>query len=105
MVTFDLKMAIKAAPRIKWTVFDYGRGDFDVQRSTLESNLSSTMKKDDVDKFWSKQKGTFLAPVDRAIPKKRVKNVHSPPWMNGEIIDAIKKKETVRRKLESSSGS
>lgn len=54
MVTFDLKMAIKAAPRIKWTVFDYGRGDFDVQRSTLESNLSSTMKKDDVDKFWSK---------------------------------------------------
>ena len=75
-------------------------------RSTLVSDLSSTMdKKDDVNKSWSKWKSTLLAAVDRAIPKKRIKNVHSPRWINGEITHAIKKKETVRRKLKSSSSS
>ena len=29
------------------------------------------------------------------------KNVNSPPCINGEIIQAVKKKETVRRKLKS----
>ena len=97
IVTFDLQTAIKAAPRIKWTVFDHGRGDFDGLRSTLVSDLSSTMdKKDDVNKSWSKWKSTFLAAVDRAIPKRHIKNVHSPPGINGEIILAIKKRETVK---------
>ena len=99
-------MAIKVAPRIKQTVLDYSRGDFDGLQSTLVSDLSSAMdKKDNVNKSWSKWKSTFLAAVDQAIPKKCIKNVHSSPWINGEIIHAIKKKETVRRQLKSSSSS
>ena len=50
---------------------------------------------------WLKWKKPFLAAVYDNIPAKTVKNVSSPPWINGEIIHEIKRKETVRRKLKS----
>ena len=88
VVTFDFEMAIKAPPRIKRTVFDYGRGDFDKLPSTLEqADLCNTIDlADDVNSNWLKWKNKFLVAVDQAIPKKTIKNVNSPPWINGEII-------------------
>ena len=44
----------------------------------------------------------FRDAVHDGIPSKTVKNINSPPWINGEILHAIRKKETVRRKLKSS---
>ena len=43
-----------------------------------------------------------MAGVSDFIPKKKIKGKNSPPWINGEIIDAIKKKEAARRRLKKS---
>ena len=101
VVTFDFQMAIKAPRRIKQTVFYYGRGDFDKLHSTLEqADLCNTNDlADNVSSNWLKWKNKFLAAVHQAIPI--IRNVNSPPWITREIIHAIKKKETVRRKLKS----
>ena len=105
VVTFDVQMAIRAAPKIKRTVFDYGRGDFDGLRSTLEAaDLFNMVDPDDnVNSNWLKWKDVFLTAVDSTIPKKTIKNARSLPSINGEIIHAIRRKENLRRKLKSSS--
>ena len=51
---------------------------------------------------WLKWKELFLSGVCGSIPVKTISNVNNPPWINGEIIHAIKKKEAVRRKLKTS---
>ena len=47
---------------------------------------------------WSNWKNILLNAVRDNIPVKRIRNINSPPWITGEIIHAIKKKETARRK-------
>ena len=36
----------------------------------------------------------------RQYSEENISNVNNPPWINGEIIHAIRKKETVRQKLK-----
>ena len=43
-----------------------------------------------------------MAGVSDFIPTKKIKGKNSPPWINGEIIYAIKKKEAARRRLKKS---
>ena len=101
-ITFDIATPFKARPKIKRTVFDYNRGNFNELRATLETvNLSGAVESAvDINHGWLKWKELFLSCVRGSIPVKTISNVNNPPWINGEIIHAIRKKETVRRKLK-----
>ena len=104
VITFHLKTSVKAIPKLKRTVFDYRKGNFNGLRTALESiDLCNVIESEiDVKQGWLKWKEIFLDAVHKNIPTKTIKNINSPPWINSEIIYAIKKKETVRRKLKSS---
>ena len=103
-ITFDIATPFKARPKIKRTVFDYNRGNFNELRATLETvDLSGAVESAvDINHGWLKWKELFLSCVRGSIPVKTISNVNNPPWINGEIIHAIRKKETVRRKLKTS---
>ena len=103
-ITFDIATPFKARPKIKRTVFDYNRGNFNELRSTLETvDLSVAVESAvDINHGWLKWKELFLSCVRGSIPVKTISNFNNPPWINGEIIHAIRKKETVRRKLKTS---
>ena len=103
-ITFDIATPFKARPKIKRTVFDYNRGNFNELRATLETvDLSGAVESAvDTNHGWLKWKDLFLSCVRGSIPVKTISNVNNPPWINGEIINAIRKKETVRRKLKTS---
>lgn len=103
-IVFNLKTSIKAATKLNRTVLDYRRGNMDGLRSALEmTDFSNIIESgDDVSKCWKQWKDTFLGVVKSYIPTKRIKGRNSPPWMNGNIIQEIREKEAVRRKLKSS---
>ena len=102
VIMFDIATPFKARQKIKRTVFDYNRGNFDELRATLETvDLYGTVKSAvDINHGWLNWKEQFLSAVCGSIPRKTISNVNNPPWINGEIIHAIRKKETVRRKLK-----
>ena len=103
-IVFNLKTSVKPSPSLDRTIFDYRRGDFDGLRSALQSiDLCSIIQSEgDINLNWLQWKDTFLAAVADFIPTKRIKGRNTPPWINGEIIHAIRKKETVRQKLKRS---
>ena len=102
VIMFDIATPFKERQKIKRTVFDYNRGNFDELRATLETvDLYGTVKSAvDINHGWLNWKEQFLSAVCGSIPRKTISNVNNPPWINGEIIHAIGKKETVRRKLK-----
>ena len=103
-IVFNLKTSVKPSPSLDRTIFDYRRGDFDGLRSALQSiDLCSIIQSEgDINLNWLQWKDTFLAAVTDFIPTKRIKGRNTPPWINGEIIHTIRKKETVRQKLKRS---
>ena len=72
-------------------------------RTALDgANLSNCIESDDINDCWMKWKANFLSVVKTYIPTKRIKGRNFPPWMNGNIMYEIRKKEAVRKKLKSS---
>ena len=102
-IVFHLKISRKAAPPITRTVYDYSRGDFNGLRSGIGAiDLCSTINTDDVNISWHQWKDAFLAAVQDYIPKKNIKGRNNPPWINGDIVHALRKKESARQKFLSS---
>ena len=86
------------------TVYDYQRGNFDALRSSLESeNLSNLISVEgDIDHDWLIWKITFLTIVADHIPTKRLQSRKYVPWLTGEILHNIKKKNSLRQRLKKS---
>ena len=95
VIMFDIATPFKARQKIKRTVFDYNRGNFDELRATLETvDLYGTVKSAvDINHGWLNWKEQFLSAACGSIPKKTISNVNNPPWINGEIIHAIRKRD------------
>ncbi|CAB3981174.1 Hypothetical predicted protein [Paramuricea clavata] len=83
-ITFDIATTFKARPKIKRSVFDYNRGNFDGLRATLESvDLCGAVESAvDINHGWLKWKELFLSGVRGSIPIKTISNVSNPPWIN-----------------------
>ena len=81
VVMFDIATPFKARPKIKRTVFDYNRGNFDELRATLEAvDLYGTVESAvDINHGWLNWKEQFLSAVCRSIPRKTISNVNNPP--------------------------
>ena len=79
------------------------RSSFEGLRSALSAiNLSSNIGHEDINDDWQSWKDTFLAAVSDHIPYKRLKGRNPAPWIDGPILNLIKKKNSIRQKLKSS---
>ena len=63
-------------------------------------NLTSVVGEGDLESCWQIWKNLFLAAVKDNIATKRLRGGSPVPWLTGAVINLIKKKETVRRKLK-----
>ena len=89
--------------KITKTVYDYNRVDFNEMNWTSKEIVFEFMSTDSVSNInddWTLWRGTFLATADNFIPKKTLKGRYHPPWLTGEILYMLKRKETLRRKLK-----
>lgn len=104
IIIFEVASTIKAPPKIRRLVYDFRRADFQGLCSALRAvDLTSVMSDDgNLDDDWHCWKDTFLAAVSDHIPTKKLKGRNPLPWINGPVLDLIKKKETIRQKLKSS---
>ena len=100
-VSFEFHTSVKALVKTHRSVYDYAKGDFDCLRDALRAvNLTSVVGEGDLESCWQTWKDLFLAAVKDNIPTKRLRGRNPVPWLTGAVINLIKKKETVRRKLK-----
>jgi hypothetical protein len=101
-VIFELSLSCNPIQKIKRTVFDYRRADFDGLRSYLHSlNLMELISKDgDIAQNWRDWKNAFLAAVSAFVPTKKLQTRNHLPWMNSEILHNIKKKTSIRMRIK-----
>ncbi|CAB4035733.1 Hypothetical predicted protein [Paramuricea clavata] len=95
IVEFDVKLKFKRAKLIKRRVFDYGKGNFDELRNFLTRYPINVTPTDSINDDWEQWKDTFLTTVRRYIPIRTVKDKNSPPWIDKEVRQLIRKKYKV----------
>ncbi len=66
----------------------------------IDLSLTISESSDDINIDWKHWKETFLSTVSKHIPKQKIRGRNSLPWINGDILHQIKKKESIRRKLK-----
>ena len=102
-ILFEHAAFIKAPAKFQRSVLDYELGDFDGLRAALLTiNLSSYLDHEDINADWQEWKELFLAAVSDYIPSKRLKGRNLVPWMNGTILNLIRKKSAIRQKMKKS---
>ena len=92
IVEFDVKLKFKRAKPIKRRVFDYRKGNFDELRNFLTRYPINVTPTDSISDDWEQWKDTFLTAVRRYIPMRTVKDKNSPPWIDKEVRQLIRKK-------------
>ena len=65
-----------------------------MQSSAISNNVPSNSG---VDACWSNWKSALLDIIDAKIPKARVRNSNTPPWIDKEVRHLLKRKESARR--------
>ncbi|CAB4036572.1 Hypothetical predicted protein, partial [Paramuricea clavata] len=104
---FHVKATVIAPVKLNRYVYDYQKGDFEGLRSNLQNiDFSNIVESNtDVNRAWLEWKERYIAVVRTFIPLRKIKGKRSPPWITGHILYMIRKKETLRKKLRSSSSS
>ena len=104
-IIFDISLMSNPVPKIKRTVFDYRRADFDGLRSHLHSslNLTETISMDgDINQDWYDWKNSFLEAVSDFVPQKTLRSRNYLPWMNSGILHLIKMKNSISNRIKTS---
>ena len=90
-------------PKVKRSVFDYRRANFDGLRAYLRSiNLEEKISDhSDINQDWSDWENVFSESVKMFVSVKNLNGRKFLPWMNNTILDLIKKKsEYLRNKFK-----
>ena len=99
----DMVLRYKPKPAIKRVVYDYSRADIQCLLDTLRNaRLLDIVQEEshDVSTAWMKWKDTFHSVVDSFIPKRTTKRLPTPPYITKDLLHAIKRKESLRRKAK-----
>lgn len=101
-LTFDLKLKLYPKVFCRRSAYDYSKGDFDGLVNSLERIplVDIVISESDVNVAWDKWKDTFLAAVDSFVPKVFRERLFTPPYISRDVLHAIKKKESLRRKAK-----
>ena len=94
VVLFEYNSFVNASSHPRKFVYDYAIGDFEGLREALSAiNLSSIVGHNNIDDDWRCWKDFASS--------KRLKGRNPFPWIDSNILNLIKKKNSVRQKLKS----
>ena len=83
-------------------IWRYALADFDRAMKLLDTIEWTFTLSDDVNAYWSNWKTSFMQIMEMCIPNAVVKLKRNFPWMNREISQAIKKRNSLFRIAKSS---
>ena len=94
-IVFHVKANVRVPTKLNRHVHDYKKGDFQGLRSTLQNiDFSNIVERStNVNMAWEEWKETFVITVREFIPTIKIKGKLSPPWITGDILHMIRKKE------------
>lgn len=99
IIDFLIRQKFTKAKPVSRIVYDFKNGDFEGLRNALNRvPFDMALLDDDINSCWLKWRDLFLATVDEFIPKKKIKDVNSPPWIDGEVRYLLKKKYSALKK-------
>ena len=102
LVLFEYNSLVNASSGTRKFVYDYANGDLEGLREALSAiNLSSIVGHNNIDDDWRCWKDLFQTAVKDFVPSKRRKGCNPVPWIDSNILNLIKKKNSVRQKLKS----
>ena len=79
--------------------FNFKRAHFDGLRSSLRNDsFFSSFSPSEIEDGWFEWKSSFLSHVEEFVPKRKPRKFTTPPWFDGELLHAIRKKNSVRKK-------
>ena len=92
----------KSAPKAKSRkIWRYAYGDYDRACELLDStDWGSLFNSDDVNECWLKWKARFLEIMHLCIPQPTVQSRRNLPWLNKQVIQAIRKRDALFRKAK-----
>ena len=99
IIEFQIKLKFKQVRNVKRRVYNYKLGNFEGLRSCLPNVPFDNAFSDDIEEYWSQWRDLFLTTAHKYIPVKTIKDVNSPPWINGEVRHLIRKKYTALKKF------
>ena len=100
MLEFDVianRHRVTKAPRI---VYNFKAADDKLRSDIVNCEYltnSVTDNSNDVDTCWRQWKTNLLRLIDSHIPKIKIRDANTPPWIDKEVRHLLKKKETTRR--------
>ena len=101
VVLFEYNSFVNASSHPRKFVYEYANGDFEALHDALSAiNLSSIVGHNNIDDDWWCWKDLFLAAVKDFMPLKRLKGHNPVPWIDSNSLNLIKKKNSVRQKLQ-----
>ena len=102
VVLFEYNSLVNVSSHPRKSVYDYANGDFEALPEALSAiNLSSIVRHNNIDDDWRCWKDLFLAAVKDFVPSKKLKGRNPVPWIDSNILNLIKKKNSARQKLKS----
>ena len=99
LVLFDFIWKPKRPPKQSRFVYSYKKADFDALRDTLDATpFLCALDNENVDDDWQCWHDLFIACVEQHVPKIKIRDINSPPWIDGEVIHLLHKKDSARKK-------
>ena len=102
-ILFDFTAFLKAPTKFIRNVYDDAKEDFEGLCSALRAEgLIYTISDSgvDIDTDWECWKKPCLTDISNFIRQKKLRGRNPVPWVDGNILHKIKKKESIRRKMK-----
>ena len=101
VVNFSFFAEVKKINKIPRTIYNYRKADWNgLRRSIGESDLFQIIQDsgNDINSACSRWTNQFLKLINKFVPCCKVRNINSPPWIDGEVVHLSNKKDTAHRK-------
>ena len=104
LITFDIIIPLKRIKSFKRYVYNYKDADFGGLQELLNYiPWDIAYDENDMDLSTVKWMDLFLAAVNDCVPKIEIKSANSAPWIDAEVLKAVRKKERLRKRPKKSS--
>ena len=99
LLEFDILSRLRRIPKPARTVYNFKSTDFNALKADIlqSSDIKNSLYGNDIDICWRNWKKALLMIIDSNVPKIKLREANTPPWIDKEVLHLLKKKETARR--------
>ena len=105
-VFFDINLTPRSTKKEESFRFDFSKVDFELLNERLKllplSSGVNTAKSEELDSLWDNWNDFVLSTMSDCAPKCKRRFSRYPPWINGDLAKAIRKKKTLWKQTKRS---